>query len=866
MLAPDVERPSTPAMPLREPLPVDTLAPALASTLAQERNFVLTAPTGSGKSTRVPAMIAKELADSSRPGVIVLQPRRMAARLLARRVAEEAGCQLGGFVGYQIRHERRTSAATRISFVTEGILLRQLQTDPTLEGVGAVIFDEFHERHLYGDVSLALLRQRCAAHQLPIRLGLMSATFSTDAIARYLEPCDVLHSDGRTFPIEIGFTKESELGGPKTPVWENAAAAFRREARSGFEGNCLVFMPGAYEIRRTVDAIAALPEARGFGVFALHGEQTPEQQDAAIGGRDGERRVIVSTNVAETSLTLPGIRLVIDSGLARIPGYDARRDLNTLLIEKISQASADQRAGRAGRVAPGRAVRLWTAADHARRPAQIEPEITRLELAEVILQMAAAEVALTTDFPWFEPPPEDHLRRALELLHALGALDRADRLTPAGAQMATFPVHPRISRMILAAAEVKAVRTICLLAALLEGRSILLPTHDRAVESAREWVLFGDKAPPPSDHFAILRAFQAVAAERFDPRWAERHGIHAASARQAAQVADQLVRMAASHELPTDDAPLSIEALHRVLLQGFPDQVARRLNRHNYLVETAAGRRGELDRHSLARDAELVVTTEMQERTRGREVSVVLSTNAAIAESWLEELFPEDFSKGNRTEFDASARRVTGYEEVRFRQLTLRRKEVETVDEALAAGCFAEEILAGRLQLKHWTEATDQWIARVNCLARACGDLGFVPFTEEDRHFVLEQICYGAKTYRELKDRPVLPVLRDWLNPMLVPLVDEMAPERLELSNGRHARLRYETDGSVVASAKLQHFYDVKQRELTVAQGRISCKVELLAPNQRPAQLTDNLDAFWTGSYEAVKKDLRGRYPKHEWR
>jgi ATP-dependent helicase HrpB len=816
----------------------------------------------------VPAFVAENLAATDRPGVIVLQPRRMAARLLARRVAEEAECRLGEWVGYQVRHDRRVSRDTRITLVTEGILLRRLQADPNLAGIGAVIFDEFHERHLYGDVSLALLQHRCQERNLPIRLGLMSATLSTEKIEAYLEPCDVLRSEGRTFPIEIEFSKESDLGGPSTPVWDNAAAAFRREARKGFEGSCLVFMPGAYEIRRTVDAISQLPEARGFGVYALHGEQTPDQQDAAIGGRDAanERRVIVSTNVAETSLTLPGIRLVIDSGLARIPGYDARRDLNTLLIEKISQASADQRAGRAGRVAPGRAIRLWSAADHARRSAQIEPEVSRLELSEIVLQMAAAGASLATDFPWFEAPPPDHLHRAVSLLQALGALDGKQQLTEFGRRMATFPLHPRVAKMILAAAEVKAVRTTCLLAALLEGRSILLPVRDKGVESAREKVLFGDAVPPPSDHFAMLRAFQAVAAQRFDPRWAEGHGIHAVSARQAAQVAEQLVKMAESHELPTDDADVSLENLHRILLQGFPDQVAKRLNRHNYLVETAAGRRGELDRYSLARDAELVVTTEIQERTRGREVSVVLSTNAAIEEKWLAELFPDDFSTQQRTEFDATARRVMGFEETRFRELTLRRKEIDTVDETMAAECFAEEILAGRLSLKNWTEATDQWIARVNCLAAACSDLGFVRFAEEDRRFVLEQICYGAKTYRDLKDRDVLPVLRDWLNPMLVPLIDQMAPERLELSNGRRARLRYEADGSVIASAKLQFFYDIPQRELTVANGRIRCKVELLAPNQRPAQVTDDLDAFWSGSYEAVKKELKGRYPKHEWR
>lgn len=850
---------------MRDALPVDELEPELRATAGTNRNFVLTAPTGSGKSTRVPAFLAAALADRPHPVVIVLQPRRMAARILAKRVAQEEETPLGHGVGYQIRHDKRVSEHTRILFVTEGVLLRRLQTDPKLEGVGAVLFDEFHERHLYGDVSLALLRHRQQTHRPDLILGVMSATLETTALEAFLAPCAVLRSEGRTFPIEIEFSKESDLG-PRSEAWEAAVQAFRREAKRGISGNCLIFMPGAYEIRRTVDTLQSLPEARGFSVHALHGEQTPEQQDAAVGSGTEEQRIIVSTNVAETSLTLPGVRLVIDSGLARIPGYDARRALNTLLVENISRASADQRAGRAGRTAPGRCLRLWTRADHSRRPEHLAPEVHRLELAEILLQLAAVEKRLESQFPWFEAPPAEHIARGIELLEALGALAPNHELTPQGERMAAFPLHPRLSRMLLAAADRGCVSTICLLVALLEGRSILLPTRDKTVEERRDQLLFRGAVPPPSDHWAMLTAWHAVAAERFNPGWAADHGIHAAAARQAGTVAQQLVAIARRQGLPAEDVSADWVTLHQVLLTGFPDQVARRLNRQNFAVETSGGRRGEMDRFSLAREASLIVTTEIQERSRGSDVSVVLSQNAAIEESWLQALFPEDFSTRRRTEFDRTNKRVRGWEETAFRQLVIQRKEIEGVDEAMAAEAFAEEVLAGRIVLRNWNESVEQWIARVNCLARVCPDLGFVPFTDEDKRLVVEQLCLGATHHRDLKDRDVMAVLRDWLNPALVPLVDRYAPEKLELSNGNRARIRYEADGTAIASAPIQRLYDVRQRELAVADGRLRLKVELLAPNQRPVQLTEDLDAFWEGSYHAVKKDLKGRYPKHEWR
>jgi ATP-dependent helicase HrpB len=849
-------------MPL-VPLPIDAVRPRLTELWARGRNFVLTAPTGSGKSTRVPAMLA-DLAAAGGGQILVLQPRRVAARWLARRVAAERGCRLGEEVGYQIRHETRAGPATRILFVTEGILLRRLQADPRLRGVAAILFDEFHERHLQGDLGLAVARLVQRSESPDLRLGVMSATLATATLADFLSPAVEIAAEGRTFPVEVAFSRASELD-RRSPIWVQAAEAFRREARRGFAGDCLIFMPGAFEIRKTLEALGGLPEARGYDHHMLHGEQSPEAQDAVF-ARGDRPKIIVSTNVAETSLTLPEVRLVIDSGQARIAGYDPRRGINTLLIEPISQASAEQRAGRAGRVAPGRCLRLWTEAEHAHRARYLAPEIERLDLSESLLALHATEAWHDPAFAWFEPPPEGRLAEAEALLAELGALRRDGRLSPRGELMAELPLHPRLAALLLEADALGCPEEGCLLAALLEGRPLFERTADRAVEKAREALLAAAETAG-SDHLALLFAWQAAAGHDFDPRWARAHGLHAGAARQAGQTARQLQALLQRLERPrVPTAALTPEALEQILLAGFADHVARRLNPRNYAVETARGRRGEVDRHSLARDAPWVLGTDLQERTVGREVLVVLGQCSPVHPERLRARFPGDFHQRRTTRFDERGRRVITVEETTFRALVLASKELPEPDAEQAAALLADKVLGGELVLKHWNERVAQWIERVNFLARACPDFGFSPFTDEDRRLVIEQLCFGESSYAGIKDKSVQSALDDWLPAGLAGEVHRLAPIELELGERKRFRVRYPADGPPIVSGQLQRFYDVPHAALALAGGRVRPRVELLAPNQRPAQLTDDLDAFWTGSYAAVKKDLRGRYPRHEWR
>src|ERR1700730_1274196 len=384
----------------REDLPIFELDHQLVADLKESSRLIIQAPTGSGKSTQVPQILLDHglLGDSQ---VVILQPRRLATRLLAARVASERNGRLGDEVGYQIRFENITSNRTRIRFVTEGILLRQLIQDPQLRAVSAILFDEFHERHLYGDITLARALQLQKTSRPDLKLAVMSATLDTGLLQKYLEPCAVLSSSGRAFPVTIEYLPKP-VGDEGYPVWDLAADELERLA-PGTEGDVLIFMPGKYEIGRTISAIRASRVSDRFVVLPLHGELPPAEQDAALAHYQ-KRRAIVATNVAETSLTIDGVQVVIDSGLARIARFDARRGINTLLVEKISRASAEQRAGRAGRTAPAHCLRLWTKHEHEQRPLQEAAEVKRLDLAEVVLTLKASGVEDVYAFRWLEPP------------------------------------------------------------------------------------------------------------------------------------------------------------------------------------------------------------------------------------------------------------------------------------------------------------------------------------------------------------------------------------------------------------------------------------------------------------------------------
>ncbi len=864
---------------MAERLPIYELESELIACLRAGRRVMLSAPTGSGKSTQVPQMLLRhgllDLADG-RPGqVIVLQPRRLAARLLAARVARELDVSLGREVGYSIRFEDVTSAATRIRYVTEGVLLRQMLDDPGLRGVAALIFDEFHERHLYGDITLARALDLQETRRPDLKLAVMSATLESDRLAAYLRTGSAgnapevatLHSDGRCFPVEIRHV-EPDRRTAREPVWERAADAFADYVQNGGEGDVLVFMPGAFEIQRTLEAIHQRAASDGFLLLPLHGELPSRDQDAAV-SRHRRRKVVVATNVAETSLTIDGIRLVIDSGLARIPRYDPYRGINTLLVEKISQASADQRAGRAGRTAPGVCVRLWSVEEHRERPPQEQPEVQRLDLAEVALTLKAAGVADLDQFRWLEHPGAKRLARAEELLLDLGALRRGDAgdgptvITGLGRRMLKFPLHPRYARLLLAAEERGCVYQACLAAALTQGRDLLQRHVEPRTRDQREDLL-GHQAE--SDFFPLMRAWNYAAQNDFRLAPCRRLGINAAAARQVGPLLRQFLRIARREGLDVEPRRVEDRQLQQCLLIAFSDRLARRIDAGTRRCELVHDRAGFLARESAVQHRDLLVAAEVREVGQlGGDLKTILSLATAIEPAWLEELFPDDLDRELEVFYDAHAKRVYAEELRTFRGLELEARKVEPPPLEAAARVLAERVAAGKIELKRWNHEVEQWILRLNCLARWCPEFELPPLTEDDRRALLEQICHGAFTYKEIKDRPVLPVVRDWLNPEQRRLLDTHAPARVKLGNGRTPKVTYSATEAPYIALRIQELYDVT-RTPRIALGRAPLLVHILAPNMRPVQITRDLAAFWRDHYPRVKSELQRRYPKHRWR
>ena len=852
----------------RRDLPIFELETQVTADLRAHSRLVLQAPTGSGKSTQIPQI----LLDSGLAGngeIVVLQPRRLATRMLAARVAQERGVRLGEEVGYQIRLDKVCSRKTRIRFVTEGVLLRQMLSDPELRGIAVIIFDEFHERHLYGDITLARALDLQESRRPDLKLVVMSATLDAGALQKYLAPCELLTSRGRTFPVDVEYI-EKPLG--DFPVWEAAAEEFERVSRQT-EGDVLVFMSGAYEISRTISAIRNTRAGSQCTVLPLHGELPVADQDAAV-ARYEQRKVIVSTNVAETSLTIDGVRVVIDAGQAKIARFDPYRGINTLLVERISRASAEQRAGRAGRTAPGRCVRLWTEREHHDRPAQELPEVKRLDLAEVVLTLKASGVEDVAKFRWLEAPETRSLERALTLLTDLGALAPGDGthttymthvthpgITPLGRRMLAFPAHPRYARMLLAAHELGCVPAVVQIAALTQGRGLLRRAEGKQMQQDRDDAL-GESAE--SDFFLHLRALRFAEQRNFNPQTCRPLGIHAPAAREAAALAGQFLRIARDEGLDTEPRETSGEALQRCVLAGFPDMVALRLDSGTLRCALVHGRKGVLARESVV-TTPLLVASEVREVAIRGDVETLLTLATAIKEEWLRELFPDGFRETTEVFFDSSLRRVLAKKQTRFHDLVLHSEQSDKVPLEQAAALLAREVEAGTCPLKLWDNAVDQWILRLNQLAEWFPEYELPKLGDDERRMLLEQICHDATSYKDIKERPVWPVVKSWLSPVQQQLLDDQAPERIELPGGRKAKVIYAANTAPHIAARIQDLYGVTG-ELRIAAHRIPLVIQVLAPNHRPIQITQNLATFWKDSYPKIKQELQRKYPRHEWR
>ncbi len=847
-------------------LPVEELRGDLLGALEVEApRILLKAPTGSGKSTGVPPML--DDAGFGRRGlIVVVQPRRMAARLLARHVARLRGCELGQEVGYMVRFERHISARTRMAYVTDGVLERWLTDRPNLEGVSAVVFDEFHERSLSGDLSLGRVLDLQESTRKDLAVIVMSATLEVGGLQEYMGPtCRMLQAMGRQYPVDIIYRAPQLINDGRgrvapPPVWEQALSSVQEAVKSPDCGDILIFMPGVYEIRKTVELLESKSWLRDRDIYPLYGALPPEQQNRAVEKGDIPR-IIVSTNVAETSLTIEGVRTVIDTGLVRQSGWDPYRGMDTLHPIKISKASAAQRTGRAGRVAAGRCYRLWSEAEQAKKAEFDLPECFRVDLSGAVLNLAAWGIKRPQEFRWPNAPEELPLQRAVHLLTALGALDEEGALTETGRRMAAFPLAPRLARLILAGQDEQCLPELAAIAALMQGESVALKSglNDDLRDSADY-----------TDFQSEWRAVEKAAACKYDAGACTRWGISARAVREVRQAYRQLLSIGArgrgreERDLPEPDFEASRSAVVRAVAESFSDQVGVRNGVAANTCRLTGGVGGRLAEGSVVFKGEhFFIAAEMAEVT-GKMAETRVGRCTLISPDELRAVYPERFSEAEEAVFDATLRRARLHKRLMYGSLVLEDRDKGDAPAELAAPILAEKVLDGTLKLVKWDHAVEQWIRRLNGLSRWMPELELPEFTEEDKLVAVSMVCEGAVGYKDIKEREIIPVLRDWLSGWQAKALDDYAPVSITLPNGQHAKVRYEEDSTPVIGLTVQRLFGVADSPC-IGNGAVTVKVEVLAPNQRPWQVTGSLDSFWRNGYGRMKKDLAGRYPRHRW-
>jgi ATP-dependent helicase HrpB len=825
---------------IRNRLPIDDVLPELVEALRQHPSAVLRAPTGAGKTTRVPpALLDAGLAGTAR--IIVLEPRRLAARAAARRMSAERGTRLGDDIGYHVRFDRQAGARTRILVVTPGILLRLLQDDPFLEGTRAVIFDEFHERGLDSDLALGLIRLLQQTVRPDLGIIVMSATLAVGTVASYLDNCPVIASEGRLYPVEIRY--ESRPG--RRPEPETVAEAVGRLLYRT-DGDVLVFLPGLAEIRQTARALTDLAAERDLAVLPLHGELPPEQQDAALLPQP-RRKVVLATNVAETSVTVEGVTGVVDSGLARMLLFDPAVGLDRLKLTPISRASADQRAGRAGRLRPGVCVRLWSEASHRARPEQTEPEIRRVDLAGAVLQLLAAGEKDVLRFPWLEPPREATVAQALALLRRLGAVV-GDDVTDLGRAMVRLPVHPRLARLLVEGQRHGQPERVALAAALLAERDPftrpLEPQRAPRRDRTRADVL---------DRIEALEAFERVGQTETP------HGtLQRGAARFVLQARDQLLRsFDTAPRGPTTAVPAD-EVVLRSLLTAFPDRVARRRESGGRRGVMVGGRGVVLAPTSGVLESELFVCVDVD----ASGTDALVRQASAAQRDWLP---PELVSAATEVTFNEHAERVTARRRVRYEDLLLEESHAAIPDERDVARvlCAAASERLERV-LPPGDSAAGLFLRRVHCLHEWLPELRLPALNAADLREVLPWLCPGLRSFEDLRRADWLAALRGRLTHDQLQAVEREAPERLTVPSGSAITLTYQPGRPPVLAVRIQEVFGLRDTP-RVAAGRVRVLLHLLAPNFRPQQVTDDLASFWANTYPVVRKELRARYPKHAW-
>jgi ATP-dependent helicase HrpB len=799
-------------------LPIDARLGEILGVVRGHSGVVLVAAPGAGKTTRVaPAIVGAGILPKEAPHVVMLQPRRVAARAAAERIAAEQGWQVGREVGYHIRFEKRYGAGTRVRVLTEAILTRMLLEDPYLDGIGCVILDEFHERNLHTDLGLAFLREIQQTVRPELKVVVMSATLDAGPVARFLGDVPVVEVAGRTFPVEVLYRPGRDVR------LEEQVGAVVTEAL-GQEGDVLVFLPGVGEIERARGAVMRRV-GEGVAVLALHGSLSADEQRRALtADGEGRRKVILATNIAETSLTIPGVRAVVDSGLARVASFDADRGMDRLDLERISQASATQRAGRAGREAAGRAYRLWSEQEHKHLSAYTAPEVERVDLASALLAVHAWG-SEPRAFGWFEKPPEERMEAAERLLGLLGATE-AKGISGVGQAMMRFPTHPRVARMLLAAAGTK-----------LEGEALTLAAS------------LSEGAPGGGDP---LRPRLSVQGEKIRQQLA---GIVGGVERGGGLVA--------------------VEDVGDLLLLAYPDRVARRRENDPHAAVMVGGTGLRLSAEALTpavARAKLLVALDPHHDPRNKRAEAMVRTAVAVEEAALARLFPEEMRSATALEYDTEKEKVVAFSRRYFNDLLLHEDPHGAVDRERAGVVLAAALTPRARELFVRNPVAGKLLARAALVRHYAGGEEWPAFDDEQLAGLLAEACAGKRSLAEVTEGGALAEsLRGALVYPLDRQLNVLAPETLEVPSGSHIRIEYglpASDGAPppapVLAVRLQELFGMLETPRIVG-GRVPLLLHLLSPGYKPIQITQDLRSFWSSAYFEVRKDLRTRYPKHKW-
>lgn len=819
------------------PLPIDPLLPEVLRSLRGNPNLVLLADPGAGKTTRLPrALLDGGFLDAGE--CWVLEPRRIAARLAARRVAAELGEAPGGRVGYAVRFEQKVSPRTRIRFVTEGLLLRRLQESPRLDGIAWILLDEFHERHLHTDLALALVRKLQREVRPDLGIVVMSATLDPAAIATYLD-APVLRGGGRLHAVQLDHLSRPD----DRPLPLQVASALEGQFSGTTFGHALVFLPGAAEIRACAKACDPLANRLGLRVLPLHGDLSAEAQEAAI-APSPQRKIILSTNVAESSVTLDDVAFVLDSGLAREAFHSPWSGLSGLRTVRVSQARAIQRAGRAGRTGPGRCLRLYTEADFKGRPGFDPAEIRRVDLAEGLLLLHSLGLEDPASFGWFEAPPAEAMAAAEGLLRRLGALDTAGTITALGKAMAAQPLHPRLARLVLAGNELGIPRLARLAAVLLETGDLVARRDLERQESHGE--------PLDSDLLPWLDRFQEAEDARFDAGALRAASLDVGAVHHAQRAWQQLCKGNGAWAADREDAEVR---LRRALLRAFPDRVARR---NGTTLSLAGGGGAVLDSRCRVRRKDLLVVLDADPAAGGGSVKV--RTASAIEADWLMEDFPGSLSEQVALRWNPQQGRVERIEGLYYEDLCFdESRRAAKPGEPGVAECLVQALEGS--DLGEVQGRVDRLLDRAAFLRRWRPALGLPERSALASALLWKAASYGA-SLSDLRAADWEWTLREIIGETSFSLLERLAPGQIALPR-RKLNVNYDGEAPWIAS-RLQDFLGMREGP-RICGGEVPLVLHLLAPNQRAVQVTTDLAGFWQRAYKELRPQLSRRYPKHRW-